>query len=102
MDAGWSSKTNWITDEPLEIVAGGYDGTEWTEEDIEFDTPCAITKKIDTDDYVGKVTKTRDGYFVLDTSKFKPGKYVLSFYNPNNWYGGQTNLFNGAYMITIV
>lgn len=62
--------------ESCSFTCGTYRGTNWIEENVAIDNPCFLMSLSDRSELA--VTKTKDGYFILDTSQLSSGKYVIS------------------------
>ena len=69
----------WTASEPTEFSVGGYMVTKWSEDIIEiknrYYVPDWSAEKI-----ILPVTKTRDGYFVIETDALCSGDYLINIY----------------------
>lgn len=67
---------DYVADVPTSITGGYYSGTDWKTEAISFDQQIFISQsspKIELSD----ITKTKEGYFIIDTSELRAGAYVV-------------------------
>ena len=62
---------------PRTLSAGWYEGTQWVDGSLELIYPYCIVERpmLESDDV--PLTKTKDGYFILDLSSYEPGVYRL-------------------------
>lgn len=73
-------KASYVSRQPTSVICGDYEGTQFVETEVSVDTPCFVTwaDYADEDKSVSlPVEKTKDGYFIIDTSELTPGDYVV-------------------------
>lgn len=59
------------------LPAGWYEKSEFVEGQIDLSTPCYLFEWTSETEHRAPVEKTKDGYFIIDTSSVNPGMYAF-------------------------
>lgn len=98
-DAGtgirYTDDFQWVSPEPTSFTLGTYSGTDFKETTIEIGIPYCVCEQSGDSSYTDRFTlaeleKTKDGYFIVDTSSLEPGTYLVGRYGAgfaiSYWY----------------
>ncbi|WP_195762906.1 hypothetical protein [Eggerthella guodeyinii] len=70
---------HWTAPEPTEFSVGRYVGTKWSEDIVEIKNKYYMPDW-SVEKTILPVSKTRDGYFTIETDSLLPGDYMINIY----------------------